>query len=120
MRRSLLGRCWLALMVTSMGSLPVLCGPCCSWQTHDDRQAFLEAALSNPWAATPGSPAYPSSFLAGTISRSANPDTDNDGNPDNPILQSVLNSAFNTVATIIQSQIDVKNPWGWADLGRPR
>ena len=120
MRRLLSGRCWMALMIVSTGLLPACLGPCCAWQTHGDRQALLETALSDPWDAAPGSPLYPTSFIAGVISTQVNPDGDADGRPDDPILQSVLNTVFSTISTFIESQIDVRNPYGWADLGRPR
>lgn len=112
MRRSALGRLWLVLMVASMGSLPAVCGPCCAWETHDGRQALLEAGLSDPWDATPGSGALPGSFMAGTISQLVNPEGDT-------LFQSVLNTVFYSISTFIESQIDVKNPYGSGDLGRP-
>ncbi|MBN1341471.1 MAG: hypothetical protein JXQ73_02265 [Phycisphaerae bacterium] len=119
MRRLLSGRYWMVLMIASTGTLPVCVGPCCAWKTHDDRQALLETALSDPWNATPGSTAIPGSFISGWISTVVN-DQNGDGVPDATDLQRVLNTVFYSVSAFIESQIDVKNPYGWADLGRPR
>jgi hypothetical protein len=105
-----MGRCWAMMMVASMGVAPAFCGPCCL-KTHGDRQAFLEAAFVQPWATA--TPTEPAGWLAQAISDEANP-----GN-DEP-LQMVLDTLFYTIGTAINSQIDVYNPWGWADLGRPR
>lgn len=109
-----MGRCWTMMMVASMGAVPAFCGPCCL-QTHDNRQAFLETALSQPWAADPGSTDLPNGWVAQVINNQLNPDPN-----DNLPLQSVLNTLYYSIQTVIESQIDVQNPYGWADLGRPR
>ena len=118
MRRLLLGRCWRLLIIASVGTTPGLLATGCL-QTHDQRQAFLSSALADPWAATPGSTAIPGSFIAGAISTGIN-DQNGDGVADATDLQRVLNSIFWSIQTFLQSQIDVNNPYGWADMGRPR
>ncbi len=113
-----LGRCWMALMVATTGVTPIFFDVGCL-QTHDERQTFLEGTLSDPWAATPGSTAIPGSYMGGLVSTAIN-DTNNDGLADATDLQRVLNWGFASLATWIQSQIDVNNPYGWADQGLPR
>jgi len=119
MRRFSFRRCCQLLMVALVGATPTVFASGCL-QTHNERQAFLDAAWVAPWAAVPGSPAYPGAFISGVLSRQINPDGDADGAPDDPALQQVLNTLWATVSTVIGSQIDVNNPYGWADLGRPR
>ncbi len=109
MRRPCLARCWVCLTVTVMGATPMLGVGCL--QTHDERDALLDAALASPWDG---------GFVAAAITAAVNPDDDEDGDPDNALLQGVLDGMYEAIATVIRSQIAVRNPYGWSDLGRPR
>ncbi len=102
-------RFWKLAMLVTVGVLPVSYMGC--FDLYGEKVGFLNMSMADPWYAAANSPNAPTGIFAAFFNSFLNT---------GPNEQRLVNTMWNSLYTLIKSNIAVYTPQGWVDVGRPR